>query len=65
MSLSLKFVEVFIILVAGIAFFYWQFRDLKKSREETRKQLETKEVRALDTSIHSQTAQPSKANDGR
>jgi hypothetical protein len=33
---SLKFVEVFILLIAGCLFVVWQMRDLRKAREETR-----------------------------
>jgi len=37
---SLKFVEVLIIVCAGALFVWWQFRDLRVSRDETRKQRE-------------------------
>ena len=36
--MSLKFVEVLIILGAGVLFVGWQLRDLRLSREKTRQQ---------------------------
>jgi hypothetical protein len=34
----LKAVEVGVVLIAGIAFAIWQFRDLRKARAETERQ---------------------------
>jgi hypothetical protein len=33
---SLKFVEVFVLLIAAGLFVVWQMRDLRKAREKTR-----------------------------
>ena len=47
----LKAVEVGVLLVAGIAFVIWQFRDLRRAREETQRQAQQKqayEVRDTD-----------------
>lgn len=65
MSFSLKFAEVLIILAAGVAFFYWQFRDLKKSREETQKQVQSHETTPLDSNHNAKTAHTPGTNDGR
>ena len=35
-SVNLKFVEVGVLLVAGILFVAWQFRDLQRAKEITR-----------------------------
>jgi hypothetical protein len=37
---NLKFVEVGVLLVAGILFVAWQFRDLQRAKEITRLQRE-------------------------
>jgi hypothetical protein len=34
----LKIIEVVVLIVAGICFVSWQFRDLRRAREITRKQ---------------------------
>lgn len=39
-SVNLKFVEVGVLLVAGILFVAWQFRDLQRAKEITRLQRE-------------------------
>lgn len=36
----LKIVEVVVLVVAGIAFVVWQFRDLRRAKEITRQQRE-------------------------
>jgi hypothetical protein len=36
----LKLVEVVVLLCAGALFFIWQWRDLQKAREHTRRQRE-------------------------
>ncbi len=38
--MSLKFVEVLIIVCAGALFVWWQLRDLRLARDKTRKQRE-------------------------
>jgi hypothetical protein len=42
---SLKVIEVLVLLIAGVLFFAWQWRDLKKAKEITRQQNE-KQARA-------------------
>jgi hypothetical protein len=37
---SLKVIEVLVLLIAGVLFVVWQWRDLKKAREITRQQNE-------------------------
>jgi hypothetical protein len=37
---NLKFVEVAVLLVAGVLFVAWQFRDLRRAKEMTRLQRE-------------------------
>ena len=43
--MSLKVIEVLVLLIAGVLFVVWQWRDLKKAREITRQQNE-KQARA-------------------
>ena len=38
--MSLKVIEVLVLLIAGVLFVVWQWRDLKKAREITRQQNE-------------------------
>ena len=45
--MSLKFVEVLIIVCAGALFVWWQLRDLRLAREKTRKQREVAEAAQL------------------
>jgi uncharacterized membrane protein YqjE len=43
----LKIFEVVILLVAGACFVVWQFRDLRRSREITRKQREAEQAQSM------------------
>ncbi|MEI6767362.1 MAG: hypothetical protein WCL48_00320 [Betaproteobacteria bacterium] len=44
----LKVVEVLVLLVAGVCFVVWQFRDLRRAREITRQQREAARVQAMN-----------------
>ena len=44
--MSLKFVEVLIIVCAGALFVWWQLRDLRLARDKTRKEREAAEAEA-------------------
>lgn len=49
----LKAVEVGVLVVAGIAFVIWQFRDLRRAREETARQAQEKQAAGTrDTDEH-------------
>ena len=39
---DLKWIEAGLLLVAGVAFGWWQLRDVKRAREETRRKAEQK-----------------------
>ncbi len=41
--MSLKIIEVLVLLIAGVLFVIWQWRDLKKAREITRQQNEKRQ----------------------
>ena len=40
----LKAVEVGVLVVAGVAFVIWQFRDLRRAREETQRQAQQQQA---------------------
>ena len=44
----LKIVEVVVLLGAGLCFVVWQFRDLRRSREITRKQREAEKTPSMN-----------------
>jgi len=46
----LKAVEVGVLVVAGIAFVIWQFRDLRRAKEITRLQREAEKHQAMQRS---------------
>ena len=56
----LKIVEVGVLVLAGVVFVVWQFRDLRRSREITRKQRETEQAQAMNLA-----ASPPKSPDQR
>jgi hypothetical protein len=39
-----KFIEAALLLAAGVAFGWWQLRDLKRAREETRRRREAEQA---------------------
>ena len=43
----LKIVEVVVLVLAGLCFVVWQFRDLRSAREATRKQREAEHTQAM------------------
>jgi hypothetical protein len=48
---SLKFVEVVVLLIAAVIFFVWQMSDLRKAREKTRLAREAQQ-RSTDPEPH-------------
>lgn len=46
----LKIVEVVVLLVAGVLFVAWQFRDLRRAKEITRLQRELEKQQAIQRS---------------
>jgi len=50
---DLKIVEVVVALVAGVLFVTWQFRDLRRAKEITRRQRETEKQQAMQRSAKS------------
>jgi len=53
---DLKIVEVVVLLVAGVLFVTWQFRDLRRAKEVTRQQREAEKYQATQ-----QSAKPDEA----
>ena len=53
----LKVIEVLGLLIAGVLFFAWQWRDLKKAKEITRQQNEKKD-QAEPAPASNKSAQP-------
>lgn len=56
----LKIVEVVVLVLAGVGFVVWQFRDLRRSREITRKQREAEQAPSMNAS-----SEPPKSSDPR
>jgi len=50
---DLKIVEVVVLLVAGVLFVTWQFRDLRRAKEVTRQQREAEKYQAMQRSAKS------------
>ena len=50
---DLKIVEVVVLLVAGVFFVTWQFRDLRRAKEITRQQREAEKYQAMQSSAKS------------
>ena len=48
--MNLKIVEVLVLLLAGILFVIWQFRDLRRAKEITRLKRETEKHQAMQRS---------------
>ena len=49
----LKIIEVLVLVGAGILFVGWQFRDLRRAREITRKQRDAEQAQAMNASTGS------------
>jgi hypothetical protein len=47
---NLKIVEVLVLLLAGVVFVTWQFRDLRRAKEITRRQREAEKHQAMQRS---------------
>jgi uncharacterized membrane protein YcjF (UPF0283 family) len=50
----LKIIEVAVLMLAGLGFVVWQFRDLRRSREITRKQREAEQAQSANADSESQ-----------
>lgn len=48
--MNLKIVEVLVLLLAGVVFVIWQFRDLRRAKEITRRQREAEKHQAMQRS---------------
>lgn len=48
--MNLKIVEVLVLLLAGVVFVIWQFRDLRCAKEITRRQREAEKHQAMQRS---------------
>ena len=53
---DLKIVEVVVLLVAGVFFVTWQFRDLRRAKEVTRQQREAEKHQAMQRNAKSDEA---------
>ncbi len=48
--MNLKIIEVLLLLLAGVVFVTWQFRDLRRAKEITRRQREAEKHQAMQRS---------------
>lgn len=48
--MNLKIIEVLVLLLAGVVFVIWQFRDLRRAKEITRRQREAEKHQAMQRS---------------
>lgn len=60
----LKIIEVLVLVLAGLAFVVWQFRDLRRSREITRKQREAQEAQSMNADSESRKSSEKRDVDG-
>jgi hypothetical protein len=60
----LKIVEVVVLIGAGLCFVVWQFRDLRRSRELTRKQREAEQAQAMQAASVTQNSSEKRDADG-
>ena len=60
----LKIVEVLVLLGAGLCFVLWQFRDLRRAREATRKQREAEETQAMNAAAEAPKSLDTRDADG-
>ena len=51
--MDLKIVEVVVLLVAGVLFVTWQFRDLRRAKEVTRQKREADQHQAMQRCANS------------
>ena len=55
-TVDLKIIEVVVVLVAGVLFVTWQFRDLRRAKEITRQQREAEKHQAMQSNAKSDEA---------
>lgn len=60
----LKIIEVVVLLGAGVCFVVWQFRDLRRSREITRKQREAEQAQSMQAPSESRESSEKRGSDG-
>lgn len=60
----LKIVEVLVLVAAGIIFVSWQFRDLRRAKEITRKQRDAEQAQAMNASTGSRHSDVGKGPHG-
>jgi hypothetical protein len=60
----LKIVEVFVLMGAGLCFVIWQFRDLRRAREITRKQREAEQNPSMNAAEKLPDSLDKKGSDG-
>ena len=60
----LKIVEVVVLVLAGLGFAIWQFRDLRRSREITRKQREAEQAQSMKAASESLNSAEKRGADG-
>ncbi|WP_353138034.1 hypothetical protein [Limnohabitans sp.] len=60
----LKIIEVVVLMGAGLCFVVWQFRDLRRSREITRKQREAEQNSSMNTAAPPPDSLEKKGSDG-
>ncbi len=56
--MDLKIVEVVVLLVAGVLFVTWQFRDLRRAKEVTRQKREAEQHQGMQRSANSDGLPP-------
>jgi hypothetical protein len=60
----LKIVEVVVLMGAGLCFVIWQFRDLRRAREITRKQREAEQNSSMNIASEPRDSLEKKGSDG-
>jgi hypothetical protein len=60
----LKIIEVVVLIGAGLCFVIWQFRDLRRAREITRKQREAEQNSSINIASEPRDSLDKKGSDG-
>ena len=60
----LKIIEVVVLMGAGLCFVIWQFRDLRRAREITRKQREAEQNSSMNIASEPRDSLDKKGSDG-
>lgn len=60
----LKIIEVVVLMGAGLCFVIWQFRDLRRAREITRKQREAEQNSSMNAAEKLPNSLDKKGSDG-